>query len=159
MTFTIEVKGLKEIALSFRQARKIIFDAAEDQLDKLGKWTTGRAKARILNAGSVDLGELVQGVHHVMRRTRKSITVTVRPSDEADKYAIFVERGTAPHFPPISALQGWADRHGIPVWAVALKIAREGTEPRWMWRDTFDDVQGRIGQDVEAIGMRIIKRL
>ena len=44
------------------------------------------------------------------------------------EYAPFVEFGTRPHAAPISALQGWADRHGIPVGAVFGSIKKKGTK-------------------------------
>ena len=44
------------------------------------------------------------------------------------EYAPYVEFGTRPHAAPISALQGWADRHGIPVGAVWMSIKRKGTK-------------------------------
>jgi hypothetical protein len=44
-------------------------------------------------------------------------------------YAEFVETGTRPHWPPLAALQGWADRHGIPAFLVARAIAEHGTAP------------------------------
>ena len=48
-------------------------------------------------------------------------------------YAPYVEFGTRPHFPPLSALQPWARRHGFgPAGAflVARAIARRGTRAR-----------------------------
>ena len=44
------------------------------------------------------------------------------------KYAPFVELGTRPHFPPLSALQVWARRHGVSARAVQLAIGRRGTK-------------------------------
>ncbi len=43
-------------------------------------------------------------------------------------YAVFVHEGTRPHFPPISAIAPWAQRHGIPPFLVARSIARRGTQ-------------------------------
>ena len=34
---------------------------------------------------------------------------------------------TKPHFPPISAIEGWAQRKGLNPWAVAIGIAKKGT--------------------------------
>ena len=44
------------------------------------------------------------------------------------RYAIYVHEWTRPHFAPIDKLQGWADRHGIPVGALRRSIARKGTK-------------------------------
>jgi hypothetical protein len=60
-------------------------------------------------------------------------------------YAPDVEFGTRPHWPPISAIQGWANRHGIPVFLVARKIARYGTKGKFMFRDGAKRSMGDIG--------------
>lgn len=112
-----------------------------------------------MDAGAVDLGELVQGIHHTTGRASGGWETVIRPSDRADKYATYVEHGTRPHFPPIAALQGWADRHGIPVWAVARKIAREGTEPRWMFRNTVEDLDSRIESTKGDFLVEIVRRI
>lgn len=44
------------------------------------------------------------------------------------KYAIFVEKGTKPHTPPISAIEPWARKKGIPVGAVWQSIRQKGTK-------------------------------
>lgn len=50
------------------------------------------------------------------------------------EYAEYVEKGTSPHFPPPSALQGWALRHGFSGpnagFMVARAISRSGTKPQ-----------------------------
>lgn len=138
---SVTLHGLDDVIDDLRGAKAVLRAKTDDMLHDIGRYTVGRAKAYIMDAGAVDLGELVQGVHDEYQRTSNAQQVTIRPSDEADRYAAFVEYGTRPHTPPVSALQGWADRHGIPVWLVVRKIQREGTEPRFMWRDTFDDLQ------------------
>ena len=55
------------------------------------------------------------------------------------KYAPHVEFGTRPHWPPLSALQPWARRHGFPkgkrgAAIVARVISRRGTRPKMMFR-------------------------
>ena len=47
----------------------------------------------ILNAGAVDTNELIQGFHYDIKTRRNGMNSVIRPSDEADKYAIFVEEG------------------------------------------------------------------
>lgn len=55
------------------------------------------------------------------------------------KYAPHVEFGTRPHWPPLSAMQPWASRHGFPkgkqgAFMVARSISRKGTPPRRMFQ-------------------------
>lgn len=47
-------------------------------------------------------------------------------------YAMAVEKGSRSHFPPPSALEGWARRHNAEglEFAIALMISRFGTRPR-----------------------------
>lgn len=153
------VEGLNEFREGLERSGRTTKRESRLLLEGLGDWAIGRVKAYTLEAGAVDLGELVQGVHRETRIKGTTTTVTVRPSDAADVYAIFVEKGTRPHFPPIRKLQGWADRHGIPVWAVALKIAREGTEPRHMWRDTYNDLSRHIDQPAERFLDKVVRSI
>jgi HK97 gp10 family phage protein len=46
------------------------------------------------------------------------------------KYAPFMELGTKPHFPPLQALEAWAERHGTTAYVVARAISRRGLKPR-----------------------------
>ena len=55
-------------------------------------------------------------------------------------YARAVEDGSSPHFPPLSALQPWAVRHGFPpgsagAFLVARAIAQRGTKGHHMLRE------------------------
>jgi len=61
-------------------------------------------------------------------------------------YAPFMELGTRPHFPPLSALQGWARRHGTTAFVVARAIARRGLKPRYYLRRALEDNAKRIVQ-------------
>jgi len=46
--------------------------------------------------------------------------------------SLYRERGRPPgRMPPVKALEGWANRRGIPAYLVARKIGLEGTE-RWI---------------------------
>jgi len=64
------------------------------------------------------------------------------------QYAPFVEHDTRAHFPPPHALEGWAHRHGIPVFALAMTIARRGTKGKKMlergWRESLDKISSEL---------------
>lgn len=65
----------------------------------------------------------------------------------AAEYAPFVEKGTRPHFPPVEALRGWARRvlgDESAAWAVARKIAREGTEPQPFVKPGIDTMRAAL---------------
>lgn len=52
-------------------------------------------------------------------------------------YGPDVEYGTRPHWPPVSALAGWARRHGANPYAVAAGIAKHGTKAQPFMRPSF----------------------
>ncbi|WP_457556329.1 hypothetical protein [Candidatus Pyrohabitans sp.] len=61
-------------------------------------------------------------------------------------YAAFIEYGTEPHMPPVEPLKRWAKRHGMDEkagWAIAMKIKKEGTEPKPFLRPAFDEGAAR----------------
>lgn len=153
------VLGGDDTAQALRNDIRDIERETERTLRRLGTYTEGRAKAYTMDAGAVDLGELLSGIHYEYTRGAREQQVTVKPSTDADEYAVYVERGTRPHTPPASALQGWADRHGIPVWAVVRKISLYGTEPRHMWRDTFNDLLLRAESATRTLANNINRGL
>lgn len=57
------------------------------------------------------------------------------------KYAVYVHEGTKPHFPPISALEGWSRRHGVSPFAVARGIARRGTKANPFMKDALGETE------------------
>lgn len=72
-------------------------------------------------------------------------------------YGLFVERGRRPgKFPPISAIQGWARRHGIPPFLVARAIARRGTRPQPFVQPSLDKNRVRIDQLFARVGVRMV---
>lgn len=63
------------------------------------------------------------------------------------KHLMYVEFGTAPHMPPVEALEGWAQRKlgdKNLAWALALHIKKYGTTPHPFIRNTFDIELGPI---------------
>lgn len=50
-------------------------------------------------------------------------------------YAPFVEEGTSPHYPPISALMRWAKQRGINPYALQKAIGKHGTKKHpFFWK-------------------------
>jgi len=54
-------------------------------------------------------------------------------------YAPYVEEGTRPHWPPVSALEDWARRHGLEPFPVAAAIAARGTRGAHMFRRAVEE--------------------
>lgn len=157
MSKTIEVEGLKELIAEFEDADSRLIPVFRSWLKSMSDFGVKQAQINILNVGAVDTNELIQGMHYKL--SPNGLESTIKPSDKADKYAAAVEYGTKPHFPPIAALQGWADRHNIPVWVVARKIARDGTEPRHFWQQTFEDLEAHVDSELDNLGDNILRAL
>jgi len=82
-------------------------------------------------------------------------------------YAIPVEVGTRPHFPPVQPLEDWVmkklgvpenEAHGV-AFLVARKISRTGTPAVGMFHRGFNENQARVEQIFAAARSRIAQRL
>lgn len=82
-------------------------------------------------------------------------------------YAAPVEIGTRPHFPPIAPLQDWAvaklgvsaeESRGV-AFAIARKIAREGTQGAKMFERAFNEGREQVTAIVERAAVRVRDRL
>ena len=63
----------------------------------------------------------------------KKIDYTVKDmflSISLPKYSVYVDEGTKPHTPPVSAIQKWADEKGLNAWGVVKNIEKYGTQPQ-----------------------------
>ena len=83
-------------------------------------------------------------------------------------YAVPVELGTRPHFPPIQPLRDWvrlklgiSDEEEIEdvAWRVARKIAIRGTEGAHMFEHAFNANQDRVQAIFAAAYERIMQQL
>jgi hypothetical protein len=82
-------------------------------------------------------------------------------------YAVPVELGTRPHMPPVAPIRDWVETklglsgpqaQGV-AWAVARKIAREGTEGAFMFRDGFDAAEPQVRRILAAAVQSILDDL
>lgn len=75
------------------------------------------------------------------------------------EYAEFVEKGTSAHFPPPSALQGWALRHGFSGpqagFMVARAISRSGTKPQPYMRPAAEAGEGFVKSLVPTLAAEL----
>lgn len=156
---SVIVEGAEEIIASFRGADSLFHRETEKWFRNLSNYAVKQAQIHILNAGAVDTNELIGGIHYEVSTTSNSVQSEIKPSAAADKYAAAVESGSRPHWPPIKALQGWADRHDIPVFLVARAIARKGTKPRYFWRDTWEDLQQKVDREKDDFVENILRQL
>ena len=138
VTIDIEVKGLIETQKKLEQVLTDLHGAP--MVDAMRDATLLVTRdAKIL--APVDTGRL-----------RASITpdVTQRGNDVVGivgsnvVYAAFQEVGTRPFWPPISALETWARRHGTSAYLVALGISKRGIKAKRYLQGAFEKNQSRI---------------
>jgi HK97 gp10 family phage protein len=108
--------------------------------DRVGKTIEQKAK----HNAPEDTGKLRRSIKY--KKVRGGAVVLVG----AD-YGLFVHEGTKPHWPPVSALQGWADRHGISPYAVAAGIAKHGTRAQPFLRDALEQTQKSLPLEIQRM--------
>ncbi|WP_146027251.1 hypothetical protein [Bowmanella denitrificans] len=82
-------------------------------------------------------------------------------------YAVPVELGTKPHFPPIAPLLDWVETVlGLDgseaeqvAYAIAWKIKHKGTEGQFVYRDTFAANEHRVAQIMQRATDRVLEKL
>lgn len=104
----------------------------------------------------VDTGRLRASITHKVEPFRAIVGTNVT-------YAPHVEFGTKPHWPPLAAMQPWAQRHGFPAgrqgaFLVARAIARRGTRARRMFQKGVAASRPRIMQMWRRVGGQIQAR-
>lgn len=73
------------------------------------------------------------------------------------KYAMAVEKGTRPHWPPVQVLEPWARRHGAVAFLVARAISRRGTKGHHMLENALEDNRRKVIQFFEEHNRRVVK--
>lgn len=149
---SLEVEGLEEVEQKFRQAPQIVTQETRDGMGRIVQKLTGEVKTRT----PVDTGRLRSSIMNRVEGRGAGVQGIVSSNV---KYAPFVELDTQPHFPPLSALEPWARRHGKTAWGVALAIAAHGTKGRHMFERALKDNIGWIESEFQRIGKRIAERL
>lgn len=90
-----------------------------------------------------DTGRLQNSItHHITGNASSSLVGKVGPSVA---YGLYVERGRRPgRPPPVSALAGWARRHGISPYLVARAIGRRGVKAAPFLLPAYEKNRARI---------------
>jgi hypothetical protein len=129
--FSIRITGVERL---LRKARdpQLVGGPVRRFFERAGALTAGNVRERT----PVDTGRLRNSITHEVDRGQVPQFARVGTNVV---YARAVEFGSRPHFPPLAALQPWAQRHGFPAgragsFLVARAIARRGTQPREMFK-------------------------
>jgi hypothetical protein len=73
-------------------------------------------------------------------------------------HSLYLEFGTAPHFPPVEEVAPWAEAHGLEPYAVALGIAMHGTAPHPFLAPALEQSRGEIAGQFAAAARAIEAR-
>lgn len=118
--FKIKVEGLEKLENYFKdymiRKKKGLLGIVAD--------TSQNIRMDAIAAAPVDLGELRNNIRETIIERKDMISGDVL---SAATYSAYVEYGSRPHWTGKQNLQGWADRHGIPVYLVQKSIAEKGT--------------------------------
>jgi hypothetical protein len=128
----VKVEGLTELIENMGATRTMVKPLIAGTLNQVA--TQIKYDAR--NIAPIAFGKLKGGISHTVKKSSLEGIVWSK-----EKYGVFVERGTRPHFPPIEPLKRWsALKLGNPnlAWAVAKKIAREGTDAQPFMQPALD---------------------
>lgn len=138
--FTEEIKGLRETQAKMEQVvRDLRGEPMLQGMRDAALLVTSTART----LAPVDTGRLRASITPEVRSDPLTGSVVGVVGSVVD-YAPYIELGTKPHFPPLAALEVWAQRHGTTAQAVAMAIARRGTK-------AYRYLQGAIEQNESKI--------
>ena len=120
MSINVNITGVPELAARL-QSPDLIAAPLRRGLDRAGYIVESEAK--ILSP--VDRGRLRASITHEVDPSTVPMFCRVGTNVQ---YARAVHDGRPPgSMPPMREIAGWAQRHGLPAWPVAVAIARNGT--------------------------------
>lgn len=139
-------------------------EGLEEAVAKLTPQRANGPIGRFLDRGAIYIQSRArEGAPVDTGRLRNSIGID-KPSDRMrhiganTEYAEYVEKGTGAHFPPPSALQGWALRHGFGAdggFMVARAISRSGTKPQPYMRPAAESGEGFVKSLVPTLAAEL----
>jgi HK97 gp10 family phage protein len=145
----IEFRGLNETIVKLDRTDRDVKDTSEP-MRQATMLVTGAARRNAPVDRGVTRASIMPSVE-----SRNNSTVGVVGSNQMS--ALFMERGTRPHWPPLAALETWARRHGTTAFLVARAISRRGTKARLFLQHALDDNRGRIVQLFNDYVKRVTK--
>lgn len=149
--------GLDKVMANL-DADNLLVDPLNSFLTDSAQKIEGEAKKRAPTSGAG--GGIRQSITHEVDKGKQQARVGTNKN-----YAVYVhgafdekKKRTRPHFPPLDPLRTWARRHNIPVFAVALAIARRGTPFVPFLSMAMKDSEGFIKDRVRRLGDDIAGR-
>lgn len=133
----VKIIGDEELKRAFREVPEVIRKELGEAVMRAGYFLESKAKAEApVNTGQLRGSITTQGAFFSGEDVTAKVGTNV-------KYAPFMEYGTRPHTPPISALKVWArQKFGDEriAFAVQKAISRRGTQGRKYFTNPFENV-------------------
>jgi hypothetical protein len=152
MPVTLRLEGADRLEAALRRSPQVVAQEQVRAMTRALLLVEGDARRNVRQ----DSRQLMNSITHRQRMAGEALVGEVGPSV---RYGVYVERGTRPHWPPRAPLEGWARRHGIPVYAVQRAIARRGTRARPFLEPAFRKNEPAIVRLFAAAGARITATL
>ena len=165
MNIRLDASEISQLADAWRRAPDIVADEFEAAL----LLSTGMLHSEIVDntpvgaSGGSGAG-LSGSINYDVNRSVGEVTGVV---GTANPYAVPVEMGTRPHFPPLAPIREWvearlgvsADEVDSVAFLIARKISREGTQGQFMFRNAFQRLTPNIEATMRSALGRVVQRL
>jgi len=156
MELSAVIVGARELAVAFDK----VWETVKEETTQAVVKATIEAKNKAQELSPIDMGKLRASItYEAPLYTSKGTMGRVGTNT---MYARYMEEGTRPHFPPVSALKGWAKRvlgNENLAYVVAKKIAQRGTKGRFYFKGALEYAQPILDSKLrEALG-NIVNKL
>jgi hypothetical protein len=133
----IKIEGLEELVKKL-DSNHLLAQPLRDAFSKSVLLLESEVKRRT----PVDMGRLRSSITHEV--DSRPVPLFGRVGTKVE-YAQYVEFGTKAHWPPVSALEVWARRHGFSsAFIVTRTIAARGTRAAKMFQNAVADIASRL---------------
>ena len=154
----IEIRGLEDMQRKLKGGGRLLSRPMRRGLERIGGAGELIAKREV----PVDTGDTRRFLTHQVDKKNPPEFVRIGSDKEVARFVHGdfdeTKSRSRPHFPPIKALEGWARRHGIPVFALQRAIGRRGTPFHPFLPRTMGKLQGivrstmsKVASDVERL--------
>lgn len=164
LAINLDIHGAADLARAFVRAPDVVADelvAAAWEASLLLEREIQELTPTGVHGAAGLKGSIAAGEPRVLSDNVIGVVGTASP------YAIPVELGTKPHFPPVQPIADWAQHKlGVPAkeahqvgYLIARKIAKRGTEGAFMFNRAFDANRNQVQRIFDVARGRIAQRM
>lgn len=134
VSISYQIRGIDELLAKFDKAPVLVGTAMDTALNKSAITIQGKIREK----APVDTGRLRNSILYMRIGTLVYAVATNA------KYAVYVHEGTRPHAMPLSAIEPWAKRRGIPAGAVWQAILKRGTKANPFFKEGAEASESQV---------------